>query len=87
MENRFSPLKLMLYLRDTVNTFAQQAIEESTFCCSAPLLTFNEEILSLELFRPFIQIPSLANDFVTQLLLYVDQDVSDYLNWNILVLT
>ena len=40
-----------------------------------------------ELLRPFVQIASLSNDALTQLLLYGDQDLSNDLNKNILELT
>ena len=41
----------------------------------------------VELLRPFVQIASLSNDALTQLLLYGDQDLSNDLNKNILELT
>ena len=41
----------------------------------------------VELLRPFVQIASLSNDPLTQLLLYGDQDLSNDLNKNILELT
>ena len=34
----------------------------------------------VELLRPFVQIASLSNDALTQLLLYGDQDISNDLN-------
>ena len=41
----------------------------------------------VELLRPFVQIASLSNDALTQLLLYGDQDLSNDLSKNILELT
>ena len=41
----------------------------------------------VELLRPFVQIASLSNDALTQLLLYGDQDLSNDLNKNIFELT
>ena len=41
----------------------------------------------VELLRPFVQIASLLNDALMQLLLYGDQDISNDLNKNILELT
>ena len=41
----------------------------------------------VELLRPFVQIASLSNDALTQLLLYGDQDLSNDLNKNILEFT
>ena len=38
----------------------------------------------VELLRPLVQIASLSNDALTQLLLYGDQDLSNDLNKNIL---
>ena len=42
---------------------------------------------TVELLRPFVQIASLSNDALTQLLLYGDQDLSNDLNKNILELS
>ena len=36
----------------------------------------------VELLRPFVQIASLSNDALTQLLLYGDQDLSNDLNYS-----
>ena len=41
----------------------------------------------VELLRPFVEVTSLSNDALTQLLLYGDQDLSNDLNENILELT
>ena len=79
--------------RDTINPMCptSDGIEDtehfSLLCPSFDLQRRDLLAGIVELLRPFVQIASLSNDDLTQLLLYGDQDLSNDLNKNILELT
>ena len=79
--------------RDTINPMCptSDGIEDTEhFLLLCPSFDLQRRDLLagiVELLRPFVQIASLSNDALTQLLLYGDQDLSNDLNKNILELT
>ena len=79
--------------RDTINPMCptNDGIEDTEhFLLLCPSFDLQRRDLLagiVELLRPFVQIASLSNDALTQLLLYGDQDLSNDLNKNILELT
>ena len=79
--------------RDTINPMCptSDGIEDTEhFLLLCPSFDLQRRDLLagiVELLRPFVQIASLSNDALTQLLLYGDQDLSNDLDKNILELT